>query len=138
MWTFQNMWVLLLLHLTNKIPFLDVYGDINLGFMGFDHVTNQMLYFHLIPIFQTRSFLFSSVIDKKHRYEYCPSKNSMNWRNRENDGVYIFFLTLRRLEIWHDSYSSKNILSIMRKGSRLYITHVCGFMHLLKKDLKGN
>ena len=43
----------------------------------------------------------------------------MNWCNRENDGVYLFFLTLRRLEIFF-----KNNLSIMRNGLRLYVSQI--------------
>ena len=52
----------------------------------------------------------------------------MNWRKRENDGVYLFFLTLRRLKIWHDS--SKNILPLTRHGWRFYISHIFFFIFL--------
>ena len=69
-------------------------------------------------IIQTKSRLLNPIF-LCHRQE-TPSI-SMNWRNRENDGVYISLLTLRRLEIWHDS--SKYILTITRHGSRFYVSH---------------
>ena len=62
--------------------------------------------------------------------EYCPSKNSRNWRNRENDGVYIVFsLTLRRPEIWYDS-SKKHFAYYKTWLANLHIIYILFFIFL--------
>ena len=44
----------------------------------------------LLDRFEIFPILHLFVIDKKRRILYCPSKNSMNWCNRENDGVWCY------------------------------------------------
>ena len=49
----------------------------------------------------------------------------MNWRNRDNDGVYLsFFLTLLRLEIWHDS---SKIFCLLGDMASDFTYHTCFF-----------
>ena len=77
-------------------------------------------------IFQTRFIPISLC----HRQE-APStvRVKIQWNGEiERTMAYISFLTLRCLEIWHAC--SKNSLSIMRHGSRFYISHV-HFLFLL-------
>ena len=63
--------------------------------------------------FETTSFVFSSVIDKKHRVLSEWKFNELA-QSRERWRIYLF-LTLRRPEIWHAS--SVNNQSIMYEGT---------------------